>query len=930
MRIKKSLFGIVLLLFITLGTVFSVYADNANKSVEEIKVTDVNNNESQIKVDVKNPAVSCGIKKILVAVWSKTNGQDDLVWYNTSKSGTTYTCTVPVNSHKTLGYYYVHVYAVDNNNKYIFLGADSFDINIKPTADVTVEYVDKINGKMFIRVSDINAPAGISKVQVPIYCSSDQSDLKWYTAKAEADGTYTVLADIKEHKNKWGKYKIFVYIGMKNGIEGYAVSSTYNLTKKSSDKPVTNIVGGEGIICEEINSKTGYYNISMKAPEISGNISYIEYAIHSYLNGQDDILWFNAYKNSNGSYDSDVNMSLFNDYGKYNVSAYAVMSDGSRVFVKSGSFSLNKPSIGNIATNGENRSKGTFKVVLSDVKNTSAIGKLQVGVKSSAKNAETIWYDATISANGEYIATVNIKNHKYATGRYEIVSRIVDFRNENINSLSATYDFNVKYQYYYTEDVAGAEKSMGVFLYKLDVPAGVKSVKFAVWSADKGQDDLVWYNADFYNNYYYYYVPIKNHKTLGKYHVHAYYVAPDGSYKFIGGETFSINSKASGKVSVSNINGTKGTFKVTVSDISALSGVSRVLVPVWSKSDQSDIKWYEAAKQADGTYVAEVKVANHKHNFGTYNIHTYVVMGNGIRNIISMTKTTISPLNYIKVEKVNEGKAKITLMNAGNGKAAKVYFPTWSKTNGQDDIKWYSASYAGGGNWTATIETKNHKNYGAFTTHVYVEYNGKKSYVGATEFNLKGLDYSQMLSRFYTVSQNNANGTFNMSKALLSFNGVIVQPGQTISFFNIAGPCGKNQGYKVAGTVQGTGYGGGICQASTTLYGGALRAGMTIVERRSHSSKSVYVPVGQDAMVSYGSSDFKFRNDHSRPVKIVTYVVGKTLYVEFWGVQEDWYDNVVVNSWATGSKSAAAERIYYKNGVIVKRERLTNSYYPKG
>ena len=69
-----------------------------------------------------------------------------------------------------------------------------------------------------------------------------------------------------------------------------------------------------------------------------------------------------------------------------------------------------------------------------------------------------------------------------------------------------------------------------------------------------------------------------------------------------------------------------------------------------------------------------------------------------------------------------------------------------------------------------------------------------------------------------------------MTKALLSFNQVVLQPGQTLSFFAVAGPCGKAQGYKEAGVVGGTGYGGGICQASTTLYGAAIRAGMTIVQ----------------------------------------------------------------------------------------------------
>ena len=187
--------------------------------------------------------------------------------------------------------------------------------------------------------------------------------------------------------------------------------------------------------------------------------------------------------------------------------------------------------------------------------------------------------------------------------------------------------------------------------------------------------------------------------------------------------------------------------------------------------------------------------------------------------------------------------------------------------------------------------------------------------------------YSDRMAIFSTVSTNNENGTYNMSRALKSFNQVVIQPGQTLSFFGVAGPCGKAEGYKQAGVVGGVGYGGGICQASTTLYGAAIRAGLTIVQRRNHSVPSTYVPIGQDAMVDYGSSDLKFRNDYDYPVKLVTYVSGKTLYAEVWGIQPDWYDYVNVRSWSTGSKSAVAYRDYVKNGKTVKTEQLPSSYY---
>ena len=188
-------------------------------------------------------------------------------------------------------------------------------------------------------------------------------------------------------------------------------------------------------------------------------------------------------------------------------------------------------------------------------------------------------------------------------------------------------------------------------------------------------------------------------------------------------------------------------------------------------------------------------------------------------------------------------------------------------------------------------------------------------------------DFTDCLASFSTYSTNTIAGTYNMQRALNSFNGYIIWPGQTMSFFGVAGPCGAAQGYLPAGIVGGIGYGGGICQASTTLYGAFIRSGLAIVERRNHSVPSTYVPIGLDAMVDYGSSDFKVRNDFGYPVKIVTDTPGSSLNVSVYGIQPEWYDYIEPQSWWTGDRSAAAQRTFYKNGAAVYVEALRNSYY---
>lgn len=218
---------------------------------------------------------------------------------------------------------------------------------------------------------------------------------------------------------------------------------------------------------------------------------------------------------------------------------------------------------------------------------------------------------------------------------------------------------------------------------------------------------------------------------------------------------------------------------------------------------------------------------------------------------------------------------------------------------------------------------------GASQSNVFI---GQPTYSTNQQFRLVPTtyvheDFLDLLGSFTTYSTNDYNGTYNMMRALNSFNGIVVQPGQTLSFFAVTGPCGAAEGYLPAGVVGGIGYGGGICQASTTLYGATLRAGMTIVDRQNHSVPSTYVPIGLDAMVNWGTSDYQFRNDLDYPIKIVTTTYGNVLTCDIWGTQPDWYDRIEPESWYTSYNSAAAQRVYYKNGQVVYTEALPSSWY---
>ncbi|MDF2684415.1 MAG: vancomycin resistance protein [Brevibacillus sp.] len=113
----------------------------------------------------------------------------------------------------------------------------------------------------------------------------------------------------------------------------------------------------------------------------------------------------------------------------------------------------------------------------------------------------------------------------------------------------------------------------------------------------------------------------------------------------------------------------------------------------------------------------------------------------------------------------------------------------------------------------------------------------------------------------------------NIKKAMKQINGKKLKPLESFSYNETVGNSNiAEDGWEQAGVISNgqlvDGYGGGICQVSSTLFNAVVEAGMTVVERHTHSKTVGYVPVGMDATVAYGLLDFKFVNSYDFKVKI--------------------------------------------------------------
>lgn len=163
-----------------------------------------------------------------------------------------------------------------------------------------------------------------------------------------------------------------------------------------------------------------------------------------------------------------------------------------------------------------------------------------------------------------------------------------------------------------------------------------------------------------------------------------------------------------------------------------------------------------------------------------------------------------------------------------------------------------------------------------------------KKYFFANSGEMK-TGYVNIYATYSTKYTDNANRTNNLKVASNAISGTILKPGDTFDFNKVVGWRTAERGYKkapvfIGSNKSGLGYGGGVCQVSSTLFNAALLSNMTIVERHQHSQKVSYVPYGRDAAISGSEKNMRFKNNTPYNIKIEMIVNGgvitATLYTQ--------------------------------------------------
>ncbi|EGU67987.1 GBS Bsp-like repeat protein [Streptococcus cristatus ATCC 51100] len=621
------------------------------------KISIQNNNPKTGTFDVVVSEVSAphGVQEVKLPTWSSERGQDDIVWYTATKQANgTYKLTVNSANHKgSMGEYNVHLYYVQGDGKLVGVGGTTTKVSLasvaKPEGKLTIANNNPKTGTFDVIVSEVSSPQGVREVLLPTWSNEQgQDDIIWHKAQKQSDGTYKFTVRASEHKNSVGDYSVHLYY-IQN--DGKLVGVGGTTTKVSVAKP-------EGKLTIANNDpKTGTFDVIVS--EVSSPQGVREVLLPTWSNdqGQDDIIWHKAQKQSDGTYKFTVRSSEHkNSVGDYSVHLYYVQGDGKLVGVggTTTKVSVAKPE-GKLTIANNNPKTGTFDVIVSEVSSPQGVREVLLPTWSHEQDQDDIiWHKAQRQSDGTYKFTVRSSEHKNSVGDYSVHLYYIQNDGKMVGVGGTTTKVSLasvaKPEGKLT--IANNDPKTGTFdviVSEVSSPQGVREVLLPTWSNEQGQDDIIWHKAQKQSDgTYKFTVRASEHKnSVGDYSVHLYYVQNDGKLVGVGGTTtkvsIAIGEKPQGKISIQNKNNETGEFDIVVSGVVAPEGVKEVYLPTWSSENgQDDIQWYTAERQADGTYRKHVYARDHKNSQGEYNVHLYYLNNRNQLQGAGGEKTTVS------------------------------------------------------------------------------------------------------------------------------------------------------------------------------------------------------------------------------------------------------------------------------------------------
>ncbi|AEH56405.1 glycosyl hydrolase family 25 [Streptococcus parasanguinis ATCC 15912] len=732
------------------------------------KISVINNDTMTGRFDVLISDVKApnGVASVSVPIWSDVNGQDDLVWYVAAKQNDgTYKVSVKASDHKnSTGKYNIHLYYNQLNGKQIGVTTSSTEVsigkrpNVPVSADLSID-VDKSAGTFTITAKNLKGFENYKEIKIPFWShAKGMDDIKWYTPVRQSDGSYKVVAKASDHENVDGRYEAQIFYYDAQGQRQFVQKA---FAEYSTGKPNVPVSADLSI---DVDKSAGTFTITAKNLKGFENYKEIKIPFWSHAKGMDDIKWYTPVRQSDGSYKVVAKASDHENVdGRYEAQIFYYDAQGQRKFVQKAfaeysTGKLNVPVSADLSIDVD-KSAGTFTITAKNLKGFENYKEIKIPFWSHAKGMDDIkWYTPVRQSDGSYKVVAKASDHENVDGRYEAQIFYYDAQGQRqfVQKAFAEYSTgkpNVPVSADLSIDV---DKSAGTFTITAKNLKGFenyKEIKIPFWSHAKGMDDIKWYTPVRQSDGSYKVVAkASDHENVdGRYEAQIFYYDAQGQRQFVQ-KAFAEYKKEqllSGTLSIENNNKDTGTFDVIIKDVYSPKGVRTVQVPIWSAKDgQDDIRWYEAARQANGDYKVSVTASDHKNSTGLYYVHLYYIQNDGSRVGVLASSTEVEFRNantktraFIKNVNVEAGTYTVEVDQAPQGRQIKnVRVAAWSQDH-QENLYWYSTAPTG----TQTdvhVSAVNHKNLaGNYTTHVYVDYvdGGVEGFnLGQTALNPRG------------------------------------------------------------------------------------------------------------------------------------------------------------------------------------------------
>ena len=329
-----------------------------------------------------------------------------------------------------------------------------------------------------------------------------QDDLRWVRAQ-----DYQTDIDLQDFKA--GQYIIHTYITIDEKpvfLQGLDVNIT---------RPKPSITSS---ISEQAVLDIAVHNISPDVKEVL-------LPVWSNVNGQDDLKWYTAQRQVNGTYTARIFLKhhQFNT-GAYSIHLYTKDTSNQQSFVTGITFTVapeNVPSIPKpvLAIENLEAGKGKYQVSVQETATSKPIQSVQVASWSMDKQANLKWRTASLQ-DGKFRTSVDFQEHQNHSGHYQNHVYVTYTDGSRIGYILDTVNLtSARLPLLFSSKLA----TIGTIQATLSNVYDSQAVQLAVWSEENGQDDIRWYDASkLADRTYSGNIFLNNHKGIGKYHVHAY------------------------------------------------------------------------------------------------------------------------------------------------------------------------------------------------------------------------------------------------------------------------------------------------------------------------------------------------------------------------------------------------------------------------